>query len=705
MSALSFGAQGDARLALLHRMWRDHTQYHFIAVQDPNTGAFRNCVIAPNDDTDNVLAKIPTRGLNVFFACAEYSSEHGRKADNVKQVCAFFMDIDVGSDKAHKGLGYDTLEAAQAALSSFCEEASLPAPNAIVESGGGLHAYWLLNRPIDCATWKSFAQLLKATAKARSFFADPTRTADPASILRLPGTLNHKYSPPRPVQVVHLDAADVETNAFLECIKNAYSALEEVPKAAHIAYNQIVSDEDAERATGRVNTPVAELKALLEQIDPDLNYQNWTRVGMALFHETSGALQALELYDSWSKGGKKYKNRSEIEAKWRSFKKDVPRPVTAGTLHKLVRCAEEFEEQFTICETEVVAPDDAEITVAEKGQAEAQKRHPLERFSLTGLSDELARSLKDEVYVLDKIAISGQATMIFAAPNSGKTLLTLHLITDAITKNRIEPNQVYFINVDDTLKGLLVKVQIAEEFGFHMLGEGHRDFSANQFLDLLVEMTTSGAANGTVIVLDTVKRFTDMMDKSRSSNFTRIVRGFVLQGGTVIGLGHVNKNPGRDGRPVHSGTSDLVDDFDCAHILAEVERLPESNEKAVAFSCIKRRGNVSSEVAYRYSMRDKIHYNELFLSVKEIDKDDLCNIRSVAAERTDAELIEAVRTCITEGINTKMQLVRSVSERTKASHKAVIHVIEKYTGPDPESHHWFFEVRARGAKCFVLHKP
>jgi hypothetical protein len=47
--------------------------------------------------------------------------------------------------------------------------------------------------------WLSYAWKLKALNKACGFLADDSRTADIASVLRIPGTLNHKFTPPRPV--------------------------------------------------------------------------------------------------------------------------------------------------------------------------------------------------------------------------------------------------------------------------------------------------------------------------------------------------------------------------------------------------------------------------------------------------------------------------------------------------------------------------
>jgi hypothetical protein len=72
--------------------------------------------------------------------------------------------------------------------------ARLP-PSAIVHSGGGYHAYWLLDKPTrDLNTARQVLQGL-----ARTFDGD---SLSPAQSLRLPGTANHK--PERGGAVCHL---------------------------------------------------------------------------------------------------------------------------------------------------------------------------------------------------------------------------------------------------------------------------------------------------------------------------------------------------------------------------------------------------------------------------------------------------------------------------------------------------------------------
>jgi hypothetical protein len=79
----------------------------------------------------------------------------------------------------------------------------MPLP-CVVNSGRGIHAYWLLDRTISRAEWKPVAERLKALCDEHEFLGDPSRTADNASILRVPETLNFKDEPPLPVEILKM---------------------------------------------------------------------------------------------------------------------------------------------------------------------------------------------------------------------------------------------------------------------------------------------------------------------------------------------------------------------------------------------------------------------------------------------------------------------------------------------------------------------
>jgi hypothetical protein len=124
-----------------------------------------------------------------------------RHADTATSIKALFLDVDIKTPPK----GYTSLKEALDAINQFCKDAKLPGPSALVLSGGGVHVYWISGVPLTIAQWRPFAEGLKAEAMRLGLRADYGVTADPARILRVPGTFNRKIvSTPRPVKVLGL---------------------------------------------------------------------------------------------------------------------------------------------------------------------------------------------------------------------------------------------------------------------------------------------------------------------------------------------------------------------------------------------------------------------------------------------------------------------------------------------------------------------
>jgi hypothetical protein len=336
-----------------------------------------------------------------------------------------------------------------------------------------------------------------------------------------------------------------------------------------------------------------------------------------------------------------------------------------------------------------------------KAKTPEKVSNPLDRFSLRGMSEKIAKEVMEAVFVLLGIALLGQLTALYAPPNTGKTLFTLYLLIQSIKEGRIVPAKIYYLNMDDTVNGLLEKLRIVEKYDFHMLSEGFNGFSANKFLATIKSLTESGDARGVIIILDTLKKFIDLMDKKACTEFAKVLRAFALKGGTVIGLAHTNKNADIDGNPIHAGTSDIREDFDCAYIMKIIEA--EMDKTVVEFKNIKKRGNVELLTAYSYSQEQGIPYDELMWSVERVDDGQIEPLKQQAELISDEEGIKVIEGCINEGINTKMDLAKAVAERANISRKSAIRFIEKYTGDDPSIHRWHFVVRDRGAKVYDTH--
>jgi len=295
------------------------------------------------------------------------------------------------------------------------------------------------------------------------------------------------------------------------------------------------------------------------------------------------------------------------------------------------------------------------VTTGIKSSKSENKQFSLKAFSLNGKSTEMEKQMLEDKYVMNGIAILGQATAIYAKPNAGKTLTALKLITDAISEGDIDPGDIYYINADDNYKGLVTKLKLAEKHGFHMLCPGHNGFEPKEFQEYLASLTASDTARGVVIILDTLKKFNDIMDKKSSSDFGVVMRAFVSKGGTIIMLAHTNKNRDSDHKVVFSGTSDVVDDVDCAFTI-DVTEVTETH-KTIIFENIKSRGDVSREVIYKYLLKAD-SYEALVDSVAAVDEQE-------ATKQKESKRVNDLLEVNKEGIDSITDALRDGNSKTE----------------------------------------
>jgi hypothetical protein len=305
----------------------------------------------------------------------------------------------------------------------------------------------------------------------------------------------------------------------------------------------------------------------------------------------------------------------------------------------------------------------------------------LKSMSLRGHSKEMESKMLDDKFVLQDVAILGQMTVFYAPPNAGKTLITLHLLAESIKAGNIDPDEVYYINADDNYRGLVTKLKFAEKHGFHMLAPSQNGFETNDLLTLLAEMISNDQAHGSIIILDTLKKFTDLMHKSKSTEFAKKIREFVQCGGTVISLAHVNKRADENGKLIHAGTSDIKDDSDCTYT---INIMTDNNEpyRVVQYENTKQRGSVANNVSFRYSKEDGIKYYDLLDSIERLDDEKLQVINQETLAAKNHKLIAVTINKIREGHCKKTDLINEVHSTVKPefSKKDVTKVIDDFEG-------------------------
>lgn len=340
-----------------------------------------------------------------------------------------------------------------------------------------------------------------------------------------------------------------------------------------------------------------------------------------------------------------------------------------------------------------------------------QHAEGLLQFDISGDIETMRQKMLDDVHVLGDIALLGQYTVLYAPPNSGKTLLTLWLLREAIQDGRIDGGSVFYVNCDDSYQGIVDKGDFAHGVGFRMLADGLREFKSRDLLGILQAMASNGNAHGTVVILDTLKKFVDLMDKSRQTAVNKTLRAFVQVGGTIVALAHTNKHRDAEGRSIYSGTTDTVDDADCAYTLDATGTGGAGGCAGgvcvVTFDNIKARGNVARQVRYEFDSGEGKSWIERLESVRVASDADAKRVRGRAERERVAEdnpeiVAAATRALVASCLNHR-ELVKFVSDETGEGRDRIRRTIKALTGTSYiEGHRWTKERGEKNAGLFHL---
>ena len=335
-------------------------------------------------------------------------------------------------------------------------------------------------------------------------------------------------------------------------------------------------------------------------------------------------------------------------------------------------------------------------------------RNPFRRHSLRGRAADLALSATQVTPLPGKFIFLGHLTTIYAAPGTGKTLIMIYILLESIRRGLIDPDRLYYLNADDNSLGLATKTALLEEAGAHMMAPGERGFQTRDLEKLLAEAAEGGFARGMCVVLDTLKKFTDLMDKKRSAQFAQSCRLFVSAGGMIISIAHTTKNDNADGTPRYQGTTDMLEDGDASYVAQLFNPKSGAANKVVKFTKLKNRATCPEAVAYTYAVERGLSYEGMVASVQPIDPDELDDYvphKEVTVE--EGPVINALMKLIESGAyEGKMALARAAAEECGVSQRAAIGILERYTGADAKDHcFWTMRRGQRGVQKYELLPP
>ncbi len=533
-------------------------------------------------------------------------------------------------------------------------------PQLVVQtSPGRTHEYFLCDLPVDEFTAVE-ARLIK------DYGSDPN-AKDLTRVLRVPGFFHNK-NPDSPFLV----------NVALNMPLPHYSRVQIINAFppylnGHAKKDAFISDEPVEITPERIS----DVDAALNVLHPDaVGYAEWVATGLRL--KSLGDAGYL-LWVKWSQRSAKF-DLDEINAKWPGFK-----PARTGYQAIFTKAQETgwVNPAITRAAEKRIDVGAVKWNNAQPPRPPGLRKRSLDEYAIVDYL-EMKKDIQECVFVMEGLARRGDITIFYAKPSTGKTLLTVKLLIDSVRDGRIDGTRIYYINDDDEEAGFIYK---GENFfapnGIKQLKTGVNGFKASELTSIMLDMVDDNTARGAVVILDTVKKFTEVMDKKIASAFMQCCRVFTGAGGTIIGLAHTNKRRDDHGRLIAGGTSDIVDDASCAYTIDEITST-DPCYKNVLFSNFKMRGGVVREVAYRYSNQEGASYSALIASIEKLDgktATSLAQSKSIDEQlEKDKDLIEAIADAIKLEINSTVALTDYVMDNDLFSKAKIRDCLTRYTG-------------------------
>jgi hypothetical protein len=315
---------------------------------------------------------------------------------------------------------------------------------------------------------------------------------------------------------------------------------------------------------------------------------------------------------------------------------------------------------------------------------------------------------RDAVFIFPKIACTGDLTIINAKYNTGKTLLALWLLSRR-DMEATKDFEIFYVNADDSINSAIEKIELMQSVGVRTLIPSHGGFDNSKLGWILQTAIETDSAPKIVIILDTLKKFVDTMNKKEAREINLLFRSFSAAGGTVIALAHTNKHK-VGGESVAEGVGDFLSDFDCGYLVDAVEPTP-ADRKTVVFKNQKLRGPNAKEVHFTYDNSEGRTWMERYESIDQIAND---HAKSIVADQTaeekhkdDTETIIYLEKRIYESDKpvAETKLTQSDLLEHLPSRRERERILVLYSDANPREDHQHWKRRSGSNRGFVYSRP
>lgn len=297
---------------------------------------------------------------------------------------------------------------------------------------------------------------------------------------------------------------------------------------------------------------------------------------------------------------------------------------------------------------------------------------------------ERKKMAREMVFVLPGIAARGQATVIYAPPNSGKTLVTMATLKKQAMSGALGDLTVVYCNFDDDFNSCNLKGEFLAGTGIILIdNQAHTPEDAIKMMEASIK---DGTAGSMCFILDTLIRFVSDCDKGTQRDFTGLVQRFIGAQGTIIALGHTNKHKDADGKNVHGGTSDIRNSFSQSAMIEILVDPPEDQpgERQIKIKNDKLRGMAKCSNVYSYAHGDGKNWIERADTVRNVEeKEAQANVEQFLANsqrKQDQPIIEWIADFLKTGAKATRDIQLASGDDVPGSRSDRSRVLKAYCG-------------------------
>jgi hypothetical protein len=280
-----------------------------------------------------------------------------------------------------------------------------------------------------------------------------------------------------------------------------------------------------------------------------------------------------------------------------------------------------------------------------------ESRQVLSKFAV---KREHIQHLESQRFVFDNLIYEGQITVICAEPNGGKTT-----VMNWVCGQVGEGYQVSYLNEDCSGAELKAYQEYAEVRGFEFCNLDILGVTPEEFITDIESLTS---LKGHIFVLDTLKKFVDVMNKTKVSQFYSRLRRLCNKGATFVLLAHTTKHKDAEGLPKFDGVGDVMNDCDTLIYFLPIKH--DDGSMTVSTLPAKTRG-LMEPLTFTISKN------------REVSLTDYVDTLEHSRRQADLNAIETITAAISSGCSNQSEILK-FSVNRGVGKRVVLRVLAAY---------------------------